>query len=216
MRLKGLAVLACAGLAACVEQLPASLPPAQLGVTDSVPIRPASGVARSVHFFGWRRFGDDTTAAAIQLAKGTDHDLDLVNVLVDRRVHCFPACDAALITWAETAVTGTLVRYKGMPEWEKPKAPAAPRLDPGHAPPDDAVLERLMHLHSEDPKGAAEFYNSLDRAAQDRIVQLVLSKRGRTTAQGWVFRIPKDASAAEKRFLGWFVATYTTYQPLDD
>jgi hypothetical protein len=37
-----------------------------------------------------------------------------------------------------------------------------------------------------------------------------------TSVQSRVFRILKDTPAAEKRFLAWFVGTYTTYQPLDD
>ncbi|MBI3553052.1 MAG: hypothetical protein HY077_11105 [Elusimicrobia bacterium] len=210
------AVLACFLVSGCIEHLPATLPPSQLGVTDSVPVGPAEGLARSFHFFGWRRFGDDTTESAIRAAKKGNQDLDLINVLVDRRVHCLPACEAAFFTWSETEVRGTLVRYKRLPDWEKPQSPDLTKFAPGRGPPAEPLLERLMHLYAQDPKSAAEFYQSLDHDTRRQLVELVVSEKGLTTGQGWTFRIPKSASPEEKRFLAWFVGTYTTYQPLDE
>lgn len=207
-----LSALACG----CVEQLPADLPASALGTTEDVPIGPVSGRAHSLHFFGWRRFGDDTTDAAVRNAKKGRQEDDLINVTVERRALCFPLCRYALLTWSETSVDGTLVRYHGLPDWKKPEASEAPALQAGRRPPAAELLERLMHLYSQSPADAAEFFASLDHASRQGVIERVLSEKGRTSAQGWIFKIPRDAPAAEKKFLAWFVGAYTTYQPLDE
>ncbi len=195
--------------------MPTSLPPPNVGVTDTIPLGEATGSAHSVHFFGWRRFGDDTTEAAIADAKKGNQDLDLIDPLVDRRVHCFPACNFAFITIGETTVTGTLARYKRMPDYEKPEAAKTEKLRLGKAPPIENLVERLIHLYGDDPKSAGDFYGSLAKETREQIEDQVVSGMG-VLSQNGTFRIPKDAPPERKQFLVWFVETYTTYQPLGE
>ncbi len=201
-------------LSACLEHLPASLPSAALGTTDDIPIEPVAGRASSVHFFGWRRFGDDTTEAALKNArKGKDGD-GLINVLVNRKILCFPACDWPFVTWSETSVEGTLVRYKRMPTDEKIEPILPARLPAGQPPQAEALVERLMHIYLQEPQAASEFYLSLSNETRHEIAEHVLSKKGLLT-QGGNFLILKSTTPQERKFLVWFVAAYTTYQPLD-
>ena len=216
MRPLAAALLFAALLGGCLEHLPADLPAARLGSTTDVPVGPASGRAYSVHFFDWRRFGDDTTAAAIANAKKLRPEEDLINATVNRKVLCFPACQWPIVTWSETSVEGTLVRYKRLPDWTKPEAPETQKLAVGQRPPAEALIDRLMHIYVQDPPQAAQFFASLDNGSRDETVRYVLAVKGLTSASGWTFRILKGTPAAEKKFLAWFVVAYTTYQPLDE
>lgn len=203
-------------LAGCLQHLPADLPSIPLGSTSDVPVGPATGRAHSVHFFGWRRFGDDTTDAAIADAKKAAPEDDLINVAVNRKILCFPACDWALVIWAETQVDGTLVRYRRLPEWKRPSTPAPAPLPVGERPPAEPLLARLMHLYEKSPAEAAEFFASLDNASRKEVIDEVVSSKGKTSTTGWTFHIPSAAPPEEKKFLAWFVGRYTTYQPLDE
>lgn len=206
------ALCLAAGLSGCVVHLPAALAPEPLGPTPNVPIGPVTGQAHSVHFFSWKRYGDDTTEMAVKNAiSGTQGD-GLINQVVSRHVLCFPECRWPILTWSETEVEGTLVRYYRMPAWEKPEAAPPVKLEVGQRPPEQRLVERMLDLFLQDPQKAADFYATLDSGTRQHVAQFVISEKGQTTAVGWDFRISKNASADERRFLEWFVPAFTTYK----
>jgi hypothetical protein len=201
-----------AALAGCAVHMPAALAPEPLGPTDYLPIGPVTGQAHSVHFFSWRRYGDDTTEMAVQNAiAGTQGD-QVINRVVMRHVMCFPECRWPILTISETSVEGTLVRYNRMPVWEKPQPTPPVKLEVGQPPPAQRLVERMLDLYGQDPKQAADFFATLDEDGRRHVVQFVISAKGTTAAVGWDFKPSKNLGADERRFVEWFVASYTTYK----
>jgi len=203
-------------LVGCVVHMPAALKPEPLGPTPNVPIGPVTGQAHSVHFFSWKQYGDDTTEMAVRHAiEGTQGD-GLINQVVNRHVLCFPECRWPILTWSETQVEGTLVRYYRVPVWEKPETAPSVKLDVGQPPPEQRLVERMLDLYLQNPLNAADFYAALDSDTRQHVAQFVLSEKGQPAAIGWNFRISKNAGADERRFLEWFVPTFTTYKVSDE
>jgi hypothetical protein len=103
-------------LAGCSYTKPALVAPMALGPKET-PVAIVHGSAGADYFFGFNVGGEDTLAAAIEDAKlhSPFKGDTLANVFVDQSIACFPACSFPIIESVAVHVTGTLIKYEGMP-----------------------------------------------------------------------------------------------------
>lgn len=212
MRLGDLGLLGSLALAGCMAELPAPHVTPPLGSTTDVPIAVVTGRSRAFEIVRKRTWGDDSVEAALEDARqNAGPDADAIQATAaERHVICFPLCAFPLLRSVRTTVTATGLRFaRGL---SRPSGEAVrPELEVGQAPPASALLERLEHLYAQSPDGARELYDSLAPRSRDELRDEVLSSRGVASAYGRTFRLPPDASAAQRAFLRWFVGRYTTY-----
>jgi hypothetical protein len=98
-------------LAGCTHYHPSMVSSVSLGEKFERPVDVGTGHSSAVYWFGLGPNGDDSLKAAMEdamLGKKADA---MVNILVDRKTYCWPACAFPLYMKTETMLTGTLVDY---------------------------------------------------------------------------------------------------------
>lgn len=95
----------------CTHYMPAAVSSVSLDSKFQVPTRVVTGRASHSSFLFFGPFGDASLLAAYDDARTKGDGDTLVNVTVDRKLFCFPACWLQVYMEVETIVHGTLVRY---------------------------------------------------------------------------------------------------------
>jgi hypothetical protein len=78
---------------------------------NAVALGVAEGKSEADYFLRIKMDGDDSVSAAIADALRGKDAHDLVNIVVERDLWCFPACGFDLYRSVETKVRGTLIKY---------------------------------------------------------------------------------------------------------
>lgn len=211
----GLALITAAG---CTHYMPAAVSSTSIGNQGEIPVKVVSGSSSSSSFLFFGPFGDASLNAALEDARRFGDGDTLANVFVDRILFCFPACFIPIYSSIETRITGTLVKYKDERSLQYQNAPAIQEPTAAGSKknvPPAAAYDQMLAAHGQDLLMAEAIYKAYNRRTQSDLKHFVTTTRGDDSSWNWKLKIPVNATENEKRFLIWFVKTYTSYKPVD-
>lgn len=219
-RLALLLILLSAG--GCVRYMPAGISSTSIGTKNEVPVKVTSGESSAVYVFFLGPFGNDSLEAAIENAKGKAQADSIANVFVDRKLTCYPFYPLCLITFIDTRVYGTLVKYKTdageelepMPGFTRDSSEQTIPATTEKVPEPEILYGYLMANYLESPAAASRYYLGLRYQAKNIVRNYILEKKGKASSWNWRFKIDRALADDQKSLVEWFLKTYTDYKSL--
>lgn len=200
--------------------MPAAVSSTSIGNQGEIPVKVVSGRSEASYVLFFGPFGDDSLLAALEDARSKGDGDTLANVFVDRKLFCFPVCGFSLYTSIETRITGTLVKYQDERSrlHQTSTGPGPIKSVDGGAKVNASAEEaygQLLAAYGKDQSTAESVHTSFSFKTKDDLKDFVLTKRGKFSAMSWKIAIPENISDIEKRFLHWYLKTYTDYKPAE-
>lgn len=202
----------------CTYYMPVAVSSTSIGNQGEIPVKVVSGRSEASYFLFLGPFGDDSLQAALEDARSQGDGDTLANVFVDRKLFCFPLCGFSLYTSIETRITGTLVKYQDerSRQFQKNTAKQPPISDSSDRSkaniPPQVAYDQMLTAFGQDQLTAEALHNSYSGQTRSNLKQFITTKRGDDSAWNWKLKMPANASENEKRFLLWYVKTYTSYK----
>jgi len=207
--------------ASCTYYMPVAVSSTSIGNQGEIPVKVVSGSSEASYFLVFGPFGDDSLLAALEDARSKGDGDTLANVFVDRKVFCIPFCGFPLYTSVETRITGTLVKYQDERSERFRNALSGQNSISysGGGSRINLVAEeaygQMLAAFGKDALTAESAHNSFSSKTKNDLKDFVLTKRGRFSATSWKIALPENIPEVEKRFLHWFLKTYTDYKPAE-
>lgn len=220
-RLTNALVLMLLSFSGCTYYMPAAVSSTSIGNQGEIPVKVVSGRSEASYFLFFGPFGDDSLLAALEDARSKGDGDTLANVFVDRKLFCFPFCGVSIYTSIETRITGTLVKYQDERSRQFQKAvigqnlitniEGGPKVNVGG----EEAYGQLLASFGKDQLTAESVHSSFSPKTRSALKDFVLIKRGKFSAMSWRIAIPENISEIERRFLYWYIKTYTDYKPAE-
>lgn len=118
--------------------MPGAVSSARVGGKYEVPGRTLTGSSRAYYFFGVGPTGEHSLNAALGDAKSQTRPDSPANILVDRKLTCFPLCGFSIFMRIDTMLYRTIVRNikeEGVPVMAQDNAGGAPKEPAPPLPP---------------------------------------------------------------------------------
>ena len=107
-------------LVGCTTYYPPTISTTSLYSDREIPVKVVTGKSYSTVLLGFLEIeGNNSVSEALKRAKAKEDGDTLVNVFVDRTTTHIPFTWLPIITINTTTVTGTLIRYEGLPRKSK-------------------------------------------------------------------------------------------------
>lgn len=217
-------LMACAmaamvlSISGCTYYMPTAVSSTSIGNHGEIPVKVVSGRSEASYFLAFGPFGDDSLQAALEDARRQGDGDTLANVFVDRKLFCIPTCGFSLYTSIETRITGTLIKYQDERSAQFQKTPEKLVPIPNSSKLNitgEAAYGQMLSSFAQDQLAAEALYNALSGQTRDDLKQFVVTKRGNGSSWNWKLAMPANTDGNEKRFLYWYVKTYTDYKPVE-
>lgn len=203
----------------CTYYMPMAVSSTSIGNQGEIPVKVVSGRSEASYFLFFGPFGDDSLLAALEDARNKGDGDTLANVFIDRKLFCVPLCGFSLYTSIETRITGTLVKYHDERSRQFQKAATGLNQNIEGGSKINVVAEeaygQLLASFGKDQLEAEAVHNSFSNKTKNDLKDFVLTKRRKFTAMSWKIVLPENIPEIEKRFLHWYLKTYTDYKPAE-